>query len=98
MSSIRLYVAVLRNVTCLSSCPFRQGVVSWSSTSQSQAMQWLCAGYIVVEGNGQLKIDLRNTSAKSAIIYIKNNGARHSSLGTRVLGGLHTDESKPVRE
>ena len=96
MSSIRLYVAVLRNVTCLSSCPFRQGVVSWSSTSQSQAVQWLCAGYIVVEGNGQLKIDLQN-AAKSAIIYTKNNGARHSSLGTRVLGGLHTDESKPVR-
>ena len=60
-------------------------------------MQWLCAGYIVVEGNGRLKIDMNN-AAKSAIVYIKNNGARHSYLGTRVLGGLHsTDESKPVR-
>ena len=44
-----------------------------------------------------MQVDLHE-SGKNGFIYIKNNGARHQALGVRVLGGLHTNASRPVSE
>ena len=40
---------------------------------------WLCAGYVVAEDAGAIKI------SDEAIVYIKNNGATHDVLRTRAL-------------
>ena len=66
------------------------GAVYWNETLQKQSSQWLCAGYVVVEKNGVFKLSLNSTSSK-AYIYIKNNGAVHPFLRTRVFGGYNYD-------
>ena len=66
------------------------GTVYWNETTQLQPFQWLCAGYIVIEHNGVFKLSL-NSNSKKALIYLKNNGAIHPSLRTRVFGGYNTN-------
>ena len=63
-----------------------KGELVWSQSSTSQ---WICAGYIVAEGNGKVTIDMRFASdSNSAFVYMKNNGAKHWSIGARVFGGF----------
>jgi hypothetical protein len=73
-----------------------EGTVLWTDDTQSTAEQWLCSGYVVVEGNGQFLMDVKD---KNANIYLKDNGAAHpgnfGGLGSRVLGGVHTADSAP---
>jgi hypothetical protein len=63
------------------------GKLVWSDQTQTQADQYLCAGYIAVV-NGQFTLDLNVTnSQKRAFIYLKDNGATEPTLRTRVFGG-----------
>ena len=66
------------------------GTVDWNETLQKQSSQWLCAGYVVVEKNGVFKLSLNSINLK-AYVYIKNNGAVHPILRTRVFGGYNYD-------
>ena len=68
------------------------GSIYWNETTQTKPIQWLCAGYLVLEQNGIFKLSL-NSLATKAIVYIKNNGAVHSSLRTRVFGAYNTDST-----
>jgi len=65
-----------------------RGTILWNDASQTASAQYLCAGYVVTEGNGVFNLSLSN-SAKQAFIYIKDNGAMHPSVGARVFGGSH---------
>ena len=66
------------------------GTIIWDETSQKQPIQWLCAGYVVVERNGIFKLSM-NSNLQKAYVYIKNNGALHPGLRTRVFGGYNRD-------
>ena len=68
------------------------GTIYWNETSQTQPIQWLCAGYVALEQNGAFKLSLSSSSYK-AIVYIKNNGAMHPTLRTRVFGAYNYDTS-----
>jgi len=65
-----------------------RGILEWTSViQQSQSDQFLCAGYIVVEGIGSFDMDLnRNDETRTGWIYIKNNGAVHPELRSRSFG------------
>jgi hypothetical protein len=53
----------------------------------SDATVHLCAGYVAVDG-GTLDIDY-DLAGKTAIIYIKNNGATDPTIRTRAFGGYN---------
>lgn len=69
-----------------------RGTVYWNETTQSMPTQWICAGFIVVEDNGTFQLSLDSLS-NTAFIYIKNNGALHSALRSRVFGGYNPSGS-----
>jgi hypothetical protein len=66
-----------------------RGKLLWSDLTQQTAVQWLCAGYVVVENQGAFQLSNLSPSMQS-IIYIKDNGAMHPSLRSRVFGGVGT--------
>ena len=57
----------------------------WDDHTQVAAEQWLCAGYVVVEKGGSFSLTL---TQKRAFVYIKDNGATHAALRTRVFGTI----------
>ena len=57
----------------------------WDDHTQVAAEQWLCAGYVVVEKGGSFSLTL---TQKRAFVYIKDNGATHAVLRTRVFGTI----------
>ena len=57
----------------------------WDDHTQVAAEQWLCVGYVVVEKGGSLSLTL---TQKRSFVYIKDNGATHAALRTRVLGTI----------
>ncbi|CAF0723862.1 unnamed protein product [Adineta steineri] len=61
------------------------GSLIWNDASQSSNNQWLCAGYIAVDG-GQFNMNLIN---KQGYIYIKNNGLKHPTIYTRALASCN---------
>lgn len=62
-----------------------EGHLQWTDDTQSSDQAYLCAGFVVTEGVGSdYYMTLRE---KQAYIFIKNNGARHSQLATRVFAG-----------
>jgi hypothetical protein len=65
-----------------------RGEFVWNNASQSSlSHQFLCGGYVVVEGNGSFEMDLNNSDeTKTGWIYIKNNGAMHPELRSRSFG------------
>jgi len=65
-----------------------RGEFVWNTASQSSlSNQFLCGGYVVVEGNGSYEMDLNNSDeTKTGWIYIKNNGAVHPELRSRSFG------------
>jgi len=68
-----------------------RGVLKWTASTQSSSSsdQFLCGGYIVVEGNGSFDMDLNSsdeTQQRTGWIYIKNNGAVHPELRSRSFG------------
>eukprot|EP00559_Dactyliosolen_fragilissimus_P007575 CAMPEP_0184856030 /NCGR_PEP_ID=MMETSP0580-20130426/1187_1 /TAXON_ID=1118495 /ORGANISM="Dactyliosolen fragilissimus" /LENGTH=1243 /DNA_ID=CAMNT_0027350795 /DNA_START=75 /DNA_END=3803 /DNA_ORIENTATION=- len=70
-----------------------------SSSSSSTSSQYLCAGYIVMEGSGSFEMNLQQGSGW---IYLKNNDAVHPVLRSRafgaygtVLNGLNSNSSNP---
>ncbi len=65
-----------------------RGILEWTSaTQQSESDQFLCAGYVVVEGIGSFDMDLnRKDETRTGWIYIKNNGAIHPELRSRSFG------------
>ena len=64
-----------------------RGKLLWSDLTQQTAVQWLCAGYVVVENQGAFQLSNLSPSMQS-IIYIKDNGAMHPTLRSRVFGGI----------
>ncbi|CAF4040020.1 unnamed protein product [Adineta steineri] len=62
------------------------GSLIWNDASQSSNNQWLCAGYIAVDG-GQFDMNL---ISKQGYIYIKNNGLKHPTVYTRAFAALNT--------
>ncbi|CAF1453777.1 unnamed protein product [Adineta steineri] len=62
------------------------GSLIWNDVSQSSNNQWLCAGYIAVDG-GQFDMNL---ISKQGYIYIKNNGLKHPTVYTRAFAALNT--------
>jgi hypothetical protein len=67
-----------------------RGILEWtSSTQQSSSDQFLCAGYVVVEGSGAFEMDMNKSDEKrTGWIYIKNNGALHPELSSRSFGSF----------
>ena len=65
-----------------------KGTLKWNKNTQSLEDLWLCAGYIAILSGGTFKLDLSTnvTNSKNAYIFLKDNGAKHTSLGTRVFG------------
>ena len=51
------------------------GTLVWDETTQAGAAeQWLCAGYVAVEGTGSMVVNLPSSS-HSAFFYLKNKYA-----------------------
>ncbi|CAF3008670.1 unnamed protein product [Rotaria sp. Silwood2] len=61
------------------------GSLTWNDISQTSSDQWLCAGYIAVNG-GQFNMNL---TSKQGYIYIKNNGLKHTTIYTRAFGAYN---------
>ena len=72
-----------------------KGTLLWSDKTQSDASQWLCAGYLTVEDGGVFNLDVQS-GAKEAFVFIKDNGMRHSVMGDRVFGGIKTSAASPT--
>jgi hypothetical protein len=71
-----------------------KGVVEWNNDTQDDPSAFLCAGYVAVEGHGKWDMDLQD---KDAFIYIKDNGAIHSSLRSRAFGShASADSDYPI--
>lgn len=74
-----------------------RGKVQWDDSSQgSNTEQWLCAGYVQLEGNAEFILSV-TSQARRAYIYIKNNGASSPVLGSRFFGGVSTSASAEDR-
>jgi hypothetical protein len=73
-----------------------RGKLLWNdSTQMTSTQQWLCAGFVVVEG-GTFEMSLQDRK-RQGFIYIKDNGATHNStLGNRVFGGVSYGERTPT--
>ncbi|CAF1148840.1 unnamed protein product [Rotaria sordida] len=61
------------------------GSLVWNDVTQPSSDQWLCAGYIAVNG-GQFDMNL---TSKQGYIYIKNNGLKHPMVQTRAFGSYN---------
>ncbi|CAF2558252.1 unnamed protein product [Rotaria sp. Silwood2] len=61
------------------------GSLTWNDISQTSSDQWLCAGYIAVNG-GQFNMNL---TSKQGYIYIKNNGLKHTTIYTRAFSAYN---------
>ena len=61
-----------------------RGTLTWTDSTQAQPTSWLCAGYVAVEG-GHFRLQV---SARTAYVYLKDNGATHPHLRTRAFGGV----------
>lgn len=66
-----------------------RGTLTWTDSTQKNPLQWICAGYVVVENQGIVQMSIQSPSLQS-IIYIKDNGAVHPILRSRVFGGSGT--------
>ena len=75
-----------------------EGTLTWTGATQTQPEQWLCAGYATVEKLGTIRIDLAGNGdgGKRAYVFIKANGAKHSTFGERAFGGLRTTGAGPT--
>lgn len=62
-----------------------KGDLLWNDATQTSSHQWLCAGYVSVEGRFELEL---NSPEKAAWIYIKNNNAVHPGIRSRSFGGV----------
>ena len=68
----------------------------WDDHTQVAAEQCLCAGYVVVEKGGSFSLTLTQKGGsfsltltqKRAFVYVKDNGATHAALRTRVFGTI----------
>jgi hypothetical protein len=67
-----------------------EGSLLWTDDTQSDQDEiYLRASYVVTETGGNFYMNLSSPS-KQAWIYLKNNGATHSLLRTRVFGGIES--------
>jgi hypothetical protein len=69
-----------------------RGRLMWNDTTFDGDDQFLCAGYVAVEDNAEFLLDV---AQKRAWIYIRDNGAKHPTLGTRVLGAAGGTHEMP---
>lgn len=72
-----------------------RGSLRWDDTTQHLETQWLCGGFVVIEG-GNFFMSVQNVS-HNAYIYLKDNSATHNStLGNRVFGAVNYGAQTPV--
>jgi hypothetical protein len=71
-----------------------EGKVVWNDKTQTSPVQWLCAGFVVMEKTASFEMSLTECS-HTGYIYIKDNGAYHPVLRTRVFGGVGSSGSGP---
>ena len=65
-----------------------QGQLYWRDVDQNHVGdQWLCAGFVAVEAEGQFIMNVQD-AAKTSWIYIMDNGAIHPIGGSRYFGGV----------
>ena len=65
-----------------------QGHLFWRDVDQVQVGdQWLCAGFVAMESEGQFIMNVQD-AAKTSWIYIMDNGAIHPIGGSRYFGGV----------
>lgn len=69
-----------------------RGSLRWDDGTQQADVQWLCAGFIAVEGTLELIV-----SNRTAFVYIKENGAIHHALGVRGIGGIGASSLVNIR-
>jgi len=89
---IRLIMSSSLNVPAL----IVRGEVYWRDVDQLDDEQYLCAGYVAVEGNGKFIMNVGSSdssSNKKAWIYIKDNGAVHPQGRSRFFGGVGASTS-----
>ena len=82
-SGISLHVTSSLNVGAL----IIRGSLEWTDDTQISSSTYICAGYIAVEGNGIWNMTISQHD-RNAWIYLKDNGAVHSSLRSRAFGGV----------
>ena len=71
-----------------------QGTVHWDKHTQGALSSiWLCAGYVAIEDGGNFTLDMSSNFQQSAYIFIKDNGAKHSILGTRAFGTIGVNKA-----
>ena len=74
-----------------------QGTVHWDIHTQGALSSiWLCAGYVAIEDGGNFTLDMSSNFQQSAYIFIKDNGAKHSILGTRAFGTIGVNKAAYV--
>ena len=73
-----------------------KGTLLWTGVEQTEEDQWLCAGMIAVESGGTFRLDLSTSHTKRAWVYIKDNGVKHHTLGTRVFGADGTSSAATI--
>jgi uncharacterized protein YaiE (UPF0345 family) len=88
-------VSVIMDTSLIVGAMVVKGALEWNDGSQVQESQYLCGGYIVVEGQGQFKLQVET---KRAWVYIRNNGAVHPGLRSRALGSDATGGGNPYLE
>ena len=65
-----------------------RGQLYWRDVDHSQVGdQWLCAGFVAIESEGQFIMNVQD-AAKTSWIYIMDNGAIHPIGGSRYFGGV----------
>ena len=72
-----------------------RGSVVWGDNTQEAPGLHLCAGYVVVESGGVFDLQVTDGS-KTAVVYIKDNGAVHSVMRSRAFGGVGSAEVNVV--
>lgn len=87
---IRLIMSSSLNVPAL----IVRGEVYWRDVDQVSDEQYLCAGYVAVEGGvGKFIMNVGSDNNKKAWIYIKDNGAVHPHGRSRFFGGVGASSS-----
>lgn len=88
-------VSLIMDTSLMVGAMILKGNLEWTDTTQTTESQYLCGGYIVVEGQGNFKLQV---GSKRAWLYIRNNGAIHPGLRSRALGSDARDGGDPYLE
>jgi len=88
-------VSLIMDTSLIVGAMIVKGDLEWNDVTQKEEIQYVCGGYIVVEGQGNFKMHVER---KRAFIYIRNNGAVHPGLRSRAFGSDARDGGNPYLE